>query len=156
MVSLLKNSNIIAVCPSTALAAGSTVVLSTQVGYGPVDMAGYESVTFIYQPAIVVANSVNYLYPTFGSSSGSLTADTSAAVGWATGATSYSLDFLALEIYKPTQRYVGWGMYRLTANSAGGIIAIQYLPRKGATTQATAGSVDYMSLGTTVYAGLTS
>ena len=156
MDSLLKNAQITLVCPSTSLAAGSTVVLSTQIGYGPVDMQGFESVVFVYMPTIITAAGAAYLYPTFGSSSGSLTADTSAYVGFATGATSYSLDYAALEIYKPTQRYVGWGLYRATQNSGGAILAIQHRAHKGATTQATTGSVDYGTLGTTVVAGLTS
>lgn len=161
MDSLLKNINISLVLPTTDVTAGSTLILSTQLGFsGPVDMQGFDGVMFLANLSGSTATSVVggcYIYPTFGSSSGTLTADTSAIAGTSAFCTTAGAYFLALDIFKPTQRYVGFGLGRLynssTAIFYANVYAIQYKAHKGATTQSTGSEGGTMIGATTASTG---
>jgi hypothetical protein len=127
---LFNNVKIQVVMATTDLTVGSTVSDTTDLAVNTtLDMAGYEGVLFLAQFSQITTAGTIGLMPKFGSSSGTLTlAATSFWAGTSTlgGTTFLCQQYLALDIVKPIQRYVGVRLHRAAQNACGSIIAIQY------------------------------
>lgn len=122
MLSILKDMKISRV--KNAVAAGTTAQ-STSV----LDMQGFDSVIFLAALGDVLITSVLTLTvksnPT-SSSSGGTTEKAGNTLTDADG-TSYDNGCLAVEVHRPTQRYVFATLTRTTANAAiDGIFAVQF------------------------------
>jgi hypothetical protein len=159
--SLLPNVKISVMFATTDINVGSTVCDSTdQTINTTLDMAGYEGVLFIMQPAQLVSAGTFGMIPKFGSSSGTLTlAATSFWAGTSTlgGSTQMNQGYFALDIVKPVQRYVGLRAHRATQNANFSVIAIQYGSHKMPTTslaQGPGGSTLYCSFNSAAFGGV--
>jgi hypothetical protein len=116
---------------ATDLTVGSTVSDTTDLTVNTtLDMAGYEGVMFLAFPSqVTVAAGTIGLIPKFGSSSGTLTlAATSFWGGTSTigGTTLLGQGYIALDIVKPIQRYVGVRLHRAIQNANAVVVAVQY------------------------------
>jgi hypothetical protein len=158
---LLPNVKISLMIATTDANVGSTVIDSTdQTVNTTLDMAGYEGVLFIGQFSQTVAAGTYGLIPKFGSSSGTLTlAATSFWAGTSTlgGSTQMTQGYIALDIVKPVQRYVGIRLHRATQNTVASVMAIQYGAHKAPTTsnnQGPGGSTLYCSYNSTAFGGI--
>jgi hypothetical protein len=95
-------------------------------GSGVLDMSEYEGVLFIGLPTVVTAGGVLGISPKFGSSSGTLTADTSAFAGTTASTTGMSEQSFVLDIIKPLTRYVGVQATKATQAAGMTVLGIQY------------------------------
>lgn len=131
-MNLLRNCKITVV---EAAASAAQTALTTDV----LDMTGYEGVMFIALTGDVSDTSVLTLTVKANSanSTSSPTPITQkASDAFTAGATSADSKVIAVDVYKPTLRYVFAELTRTTANAViGGIIAIQYGPNYMPTTQ---------------------
>lgn len=127
---LLKNAELAVV---EAAAGAAQTALESDI----VDMAEYEGVVFVALTGDVTDGSVLGLNVEHGDESGGGDmADTTATATFTAGATSADSKILAVDVYRPTKRYVRAVLTRTTANAViGGIIAIKYGPRKAPVTQ---------------------
>lgn len=132
MENLLKDVKITRVL--NGVAAGTTVQNSSVV-----DMSGWDGVTFILMVGTLTATQVTSLKGQQGNVSN--LSDAADLLGTLVGplADGDSNKCLALDIYRPTDRYVRAVVNRATANAViDGVIAIQYRGRKSPVTQDTA------------------
>lgn len=111
-----------------------------------VDMANYEGVVFIALTGDVTDTSVLGLNVEHGDASGGGDmADTTLSAAYTAGASDADSKMLVVDCFRPQKRYVRAVLTRTTANAVlGGIVAIQYGPRKQPVTQdATAIDVEF-------------
>lgn len=129
-MNFLKNCKMAVV--EAAGAAGQTALTSDIV-----DMEGYEGVIFIALMGDVTDTSVLGVNVEHGDESGGGDmADTTASAAYTAAAADADSKILAVDVYKPTKRYLRAVLTRTTANAVlGGIVAIQYGPRKAPVTQ---------------------
>lgn len=131
-MNLLKNCKITVV---EAAATAATTELVTDV----LDMSGYDGVMFIALTGDVTTNSVLTL-TVKANSANSVSSPTpitqKATDAFTAGATDADSKVLAVDLYKPTLRYVFASLTRTAANAViGGIIAIQYQAKDMPTSQ---------------------
>ena len=128
--SLLNDVKITVV--SAAAAAAQTAIESDIL-----DMAGYEGVLFLAMLGDVADTCVLGLAAQQNTAnSGTGMATLSGSSTFTAGATSADSKVLALDVYRPRERYVRAYLTRTTANAViGGIIAIQYGAAKKPTSQ---------------------
>lgn len=127
---LLKNAELAVV---EAAAGAAQTALESDI----VDMAEYEGVVFVALTGDVTDTCVLGLNVEHGDEAGGGDmADTTATASFTAGATNADSKILAVDVYRPTKRYVRAVLTRTTANAVvGGIIAIKYGPRKAPVTQ---------------------
>jgi hypothetical protein len=135
---LLKNINIVSQINPLATAASDST--SSTV----VDMAGYEGVCFFSVVGKSTAGSTGGAYQLkvkYSDSTGSTTFSdfTDAKAGETSGVTTgYIGDVVAVDVYKPVNRYLKASLNRGTKSVAsGGVFAVQYGPRVASVTQST-------------------
>lgn len=116
-----------------AAAAAAQTALDSDI----LDMSGYEGVLFIAMLGDVTSGSVLTLVAqqnTANSTSGMATVSGSAT--FTAGASDADSKVLALDVYRPRERYVRAYLTRTTQDAVvGGVIAIQYGAGKRPTTQ---------------------
>ncbi len=131
-MNLLKNCKMTVV---EAAATAGTSTLTTDV----LDMTGYEGVMFIALTGDVTDTSVLTLTVkanSANSTSSPTPVTQKASDAFTASATSADSKVIAVDVYKPTLRYVFAELTRATANAViGGIIAIQYEPNYKPTSQ---------------------
>lgn len=131
-MNLLKRVKITRVLDSQV--AGTTDTLSSSI----LDMAGFDGVLFLLLLGDVTTNAVLTFQAqqnTANSGTGMATLAGTAAQS-AAGASNQDNQVLALDVVKPTERYLRAQLVRATANAVvDGIIAIQYQGRLGPVTQ---------------------
>jgi len=130
MINILKETKLTRVLSATA--AGTSTLQSTVI-----DMAEFDSCTFIAALGDVTATSALELVVQHGDESdGSDAADvTGATTTFTAGASDADDKLLAVEVQRPTKRYLRAKMVRATANAVvDGIIAVQANPMEAVTT----------------------
>lgn len=131
-MNLLKN------CKITVVEAAATAA-QTELVTDVLDMQGFDGVMFIAMTGDVTTSSVLTLTVKANSanSTSSPTPVTQKATdAFTAGATDADSKVLAVDLYKPTLRYVFASLTRTAANAVvGGIIAIQYSAKDMPTTQ---------------------
>jgi hypothetical protein len=151
MEGLLKNIKLTVIhdYPSNSTGATGTT------GKNYVDMLGYDGCLLLYVPTEAIATAINTIYPVFSTDySGSTFAGSTAQYAGTTSATTAMEQMLwAVDVIKPTKRYVSVYNYKLTAASGGVCIAIQYNGLKTPVSQSTA---LYGVVNSTSMAGLSS
>lgn len=117
--------------------AAAAVAAQTDIDSDIIDMAGFEGVLFLAMLGDVsdtCALAMVAQQNTINSASGM--ASLAGSVTFTAGATSADSKVLALDVYRPRERYVRAKLSRGTANAVvGGIIAIQYGAAKKPTSQ---------------------
>lgn len=135
---LLKNINIVSQINPLATATSDSTSATV------VDMAGYEGVVFFSIVGQSTAGSTGGQYQlkvkyADSTSSTAFSNFTDALAGKASGVTTgYIGDVVAVDVYKPVNRYLKATLDRGTKSVAsGGVFAVQYGPRVASVTQST-------------------
>lgn len=151
MEGLMKNIKLTVLHDYPANSTGSTGTTGTNY----VDMSGYDGCLLLYVPTEAIATAINTIYPVFSSDySGSTFAGSTAQWAGTSSATTAMEQMLwALDVIKPTKRYLSVYNYKLTAASGGVCVAIQYNGSKFPVSQSTA---LYGVVNSTSYPGLSS
>ena len=135
MEGLLKNVKLSLITAAINNSTGSTD--TTGVSY--VDMAGYDGVLLVGIPSEAIATAVMGIYPYTGATVAALaTGSTAVYAGTTSATTSMEEMVFALDLIKPSARYVSARWDKATAASGGTILAIQYNATKNPVAQSTA------------------
>lgn len=135
MEGLLKNVKLTVINAQIDNSSGSTD--TTGVGY--VDMAGFDGVLLVGIPSEVIATAVMGIYPYTGATVATLASGSTAVYAGTTSATTAMEEMVfALDLVKPTARYISARWDKATAASGGAILAIQYNATENPVAQSTA------------------
>jgi hypothetical protein len=147
MEGLLKNIKLTVLDPYIG-STGTTD--TTSIGY--VDMQGYDSVCLVGMFTEVIAGGKLGFYPYTGATVATLAATTAYWVGTTISTTAMETQCVAMDLIKPTVRYIGAAQDKATAAGGMTILAIQYNGLKFPVTQSTE---LYGCINTTSIAGAT-
>jgi hypothetical protein len=134
MEGLLKNVKLSLITAAINNSTGSTD--TTGVSY--VDMAGFDGCLLVGIPSEVIATAIMGMYPYTGVSVAAMaTGSTDVYAGTTSATTSMEEMVFALDLIKPSARYISARWDKLTAASGGAILAIQYNAGKNPVAQST-------------------